>query len=202
MGMNTPAARIYDPADVAVFWKTKERFGGLSNMAAGFPLRVNGFQIRTSEALYQACRFPHRPDLQELILSQTSPMTAKMKGKPYSSESRPDWFDVRVPIMRWSLRVKLCQNPRKFGDALVETIGMDIVEKKVRRSDFWGAKVQDTGMLKGPNVLGRLLMELRKEFRSDGAPQSVPPLNIPRFELFGEQIDEVVIEQQEVEFQF
>ena len=50
--------REYDRAKSAVFRKTKERFGALSNMAGGFPLHVNGVKIRTSEALYQACRFP------------------------------------------------------------------------------------------------------------------------------------------------
>ena len=55
--------RTYDPAASVVFLKTNERFGGLSNMAPGFPLRVNGVRIRTSEALYQACRFPHLPDV-------------------------------------------------------------------------------------------------------------------------------------------
>jgi len=43
---------IYHPGESAVFCKTKERFGGLSNMAAGFPLLVCGVECRTSEALY------------------------------------------------------------------------------------------------------------------------------------------------------
>ena len=46
--------RTYYPAESAVFLKTNERFGGLSNMAPGFPIVLNGVRIRTSEALYQA----------------------------------------------------------------------------------------------------------------------------------------------------
>ena len=64
-------------------------------MASGFPIRINGVRVLTSEALYQACRFPHRPEVQRLIIEQTSPMTAKMKGKPYRDDSRPDWDSVR-----------------------------------------------------------------------------------------------------------
>ena len=199
MGMTAPEARVYDPQQVAVFWKTREKFGGLSNMAAGFPLRINGVRIRTSEALYQACRFPHLPEVQRIIISEVSPMTAKMKGKPFASESRPDWFAVRVQIMRWSLRVKLCQNPGKFGNALSETGNLEIVEKKVRRSDFWGAKVQETGLLKGPNVLGRLLMELREEYLSDGPPTQVNPLGIENFDLYGETIKPIYAEARETE---
>jgi len=202
MVVKTVESRNYDPTQVAVFWKTKERFGGLSNMAAGFPLIVNGIKILTSEALYQACRFPHRPEIQELIISQISPMTAKMRAKPFAADSRPDWEEVRVPIMRWCLRVKLCQHPIEFGRVLQETEGRDIVEKKVRRSDFWGAKIKDDGSLEGPNVLGRLLMELRDEYFGNGPPRCVKPLNIVRFELYGHPITELSISERVPSFNF
>src|SRR6266508_6146728 len=99
--------REYERSSAVVFFRTKEAFGGLSNMAGGFPLSVNGVRIATSEALYQACRFPHRSEVQRLVIEQTSPMTAKMKTKPYRDDTRPDWDRVRVKIMRWCLRVKL-----------------------------------------------------------------------------------------------
>jgi hypothetical protein len=50
-------------------------------MAAGFPLMVNDIAIRTSEALYQASRFPHRPDVQHEIIAQASPLVVKMKSR-------------------------------------------------------------------------------------------------------------------------
>lgn len=113
--------RTYQRSECVVFRKTNEHFGGLSNMAGGYPLRVNGVRILTSEALYQACRFPHMPDVQRLIIDQPSPMTAKMKSKPYRADSRPDWDRVRVAVMRWCLRVKLAQHWTKFGARLRET---------------------------------------------------------------------------------
>lgn len=64
-----------------VFRKTKEDFGGLSNMAGGYLIYLNGIRILSSEALYQACRYPHIPDAQKEIVFQKSPMTAKMKSK-------------------------------------------------------------------------------------------------------------------------
>lgn len=63
------------------FRKTKEEYGGLSNMAAGFPIELNGVRILSSEALYQAMRFPNHPDYQKEIIQQRSPMTAKMISK-------------------------------------------------------------------------------------------------------------------------
>jgi len=156
--------RTYDRASSVVFRKTNEEFGGLSNMAGGFPLLVNGLAIRTAEALYQACRFPHRPELQRHIIDQRSPMTAKMVGKPHRHDSRRDWDRVRVNIMRWTLRVKLAQNWAAFGDLLLATGDRPIVEDS-RRDDFWGAKQVDSRTLAGLNVLGRLLMELREALR-------------------------------------
>lgn len=107
--------REYLRSESVVVHKTKESFGGLSNMAAGFPLRINGFRVPTSEALYQACRFPDLPHVQREIIAQHSPMTAKMKGKPHRKATRNDWDKVRHNVMRWCLRVKLAQHYKEFG---------------------------------------------------------------------------------------
>ena len=186
--------RKYDPATSVVFLKTKERFGGLSNMAPGFPLTVNGVRIRTSEALYQACRFPHMPDVQRKIIDEHSPMTAKMRSKPFRKDSRPDWDAVRVKIMRWSLRVKLAQNWREFGRLLLSTGDGPIVEQS-RKDDFWGAKVVEDGSLVGMNVLGRLLMELREQLKGYDVEslRTLEPLAIPEFFLFEQRIERINI---------
>ncbi|MDE9451477.1 NADAR family protein [Aliiroseovarius sp. Z3] len=158
--------RHYEPSQSAVFFKTRERFGALSNMASGFPLTIGNVQIRSSEALYQSLRYPENPEYQKEILAEASAMTAKMKSKKYYAHSRADWMSVRVPIMRWCLRVKLVQNYELFSEALLSTGSLAIVEKKVRREDFWGAKLQADGSFVGRNVLGRLLMELREEVKA------------------------------------
>ena len=183
--------REYRRNESAVFLKTKEQHGGLSNMAGGFPLVVNGVDIRTSEALYQACRFPHLPDLQREIIAQRSPMTAKMKGKPYRHRSRQDWDTklVKVKVMRWCLQVKLAQNWDKFSGLLLQTGDMPIVEHS-RRDDFWGAKPVDGETLVGTNALGRLLMELRKRVKDEPKENLlyVAPLPIDGFLLYEDPI--------------
>ena len=177
--------RTYRRSKSAVFLKTKEKHGGLSNMAGGFPLVVNGVDIRTSEALYQACRFPHKPDVQRLIIAQKSPMSAKMNGRPHLNQSRPDWNAVRVKIMRWRLEVKLAQNLDSFSELLLETGKLPIVEHS-RRDDFWGAKPVDYQTLVGINVLGRLLMQLRERVKLETSETllRVEPLSIPDFSLY------------------
>ncbi len=172
-----------------VFLKTHELYGGLSNMAAGYPLVINGTRILTSEALYQACRFPHRPEVQKLIIEQASPMAAKMKSKPHRKDSRPDWEQVNVDIMRWCLRVKLAQNWERFGDLLRSTGERPIIEES-KRDSFWGAKATDPGTLVGRNVLGRLLMELRDQLLGldTEALRVVQPLPLPNFLFLGQPI--------------
>ena len=199
MGSNTvdrrqhSQMRTYDRISSVVFFKTKETFGGLSNMAGGYPLRVNGIRILTSEALYQACRFPHLADVQRLIIGQKSPMTAKMKSKLYRHRSRPDWNRVRVSTMRWCLRVKLAQNWDSFSKLLLQTDDRPIVEQS-RRDDFWGALPVGERTLVGMNVLGRLLMELRESLQAElqGSLLRVEPLSIHNFLLGGRPIETVI----------
>lgn len=184
--------RTYTLGKSIVFHKTKEDFGGLSNMASGYPLTINRVHIQTTEALYQACRFPNLPSVQKEIIGQSSPMTAKMKSRQNHNNSRPDWNDIRYKVMRWCLRVKLAQNYDKFGHLLLETRNLPIVELS-HKDVYWGAKLVNRSgdVLIGQNILGRLLMELREKLKedSDGTLKTVPPLGIPNFLLLGESID-------------
>ncbi|EHE6926796.1 NADAR family protein [Vibrio cholerae] len=179
----------YDIRNVAAFKKTTDQWGSLSNMAAGFPVVVNGVAIKSVEALYQACRFPHLPDVQNKILAQGSPMTAKMVGKPFREQSRSDWLSIRILVMKWCLRVKLAQNWNSFSSILTQTEEMPIVELS-NKDDFWGAKPVDKNIYVGVNALGRLLMQLREQILSFEQEyfMTVPPLKIDNFKLYGEHI--------------
>jgi ribA/ribD-fused uncharacterized protein len=172
-----------------VFFKTRETFGELSNMAGGYPLAVSSLQIPSSEALYQACRFPHMPHVQEQIIAQKSPMTAKMVSKPHRRHSRGDWDDIRVAVMKWCLRVKLLNHWSTFGASLLRTGDKPIVEQS-RKDPFWGAIPDETGeVLVGTNVLGRLLMELRELLRTrPDHLKFLQPIPIDNFKLLGRDI--------------
>lgn len=189
--METNSFREYDLSECVHFRKTQEKYGALSNMAPGFPLEINGIYIRTTEVLYQACRYPHLPEIQRMLLSERSPMTAKMKSKPYRQQSREDWDLIRVRIMMWCLRVKLAQNFDSFAAVLRSTGSAPIVEFS-QKDDFWGAKPVDNHKLKGVNALGRLLMKLRDELVESKYDFSVvSPANVPNFLLLGKEIGEV-----------
>ena len=192
MATNRDKVRTYRKKEVVYFRTTIGEFGPLSNMAPDFPIVVIDARIPTAEALYQACRFPDEPEIQRLIVDQPSPMTAKMKSKKYRSRTRTDWDDVRVNIMRWCLRMKLSQNWSRFGAVLDKTGEKQIVEESTK-DDFWGAKPKEDGTLVGTNVLGRLLMELRQQYREvqSGEADELKYPTVSHFLLFGRPLDKV-----------
>lgn len=181
--------REYQISECVSFRKTKESYGQLSNMASGYILVVNDIIILSSEALYQCCRFPHLPDVQEKIIMQKSPMSAKMVSKPFRQDSRYDWEKHRIKIMKWCLRVKLAQNWEKFSKELLSTGDLPIVEDS-NKDSFWGAKLEYDTFI-GVNALGRLLMELRELIRVHDKEffLQVPPVEIKDFLLLGKQIN-------------
>lgn len=150
--------RVYIASQVVTFRRVAEPFGGLSNMAPS-PISINGIRFKTCEALYQACRFENRTDIQLMIANERSPMQAKRLAHQHVSLSRHDWMRKRFNIMRWCLRQKYLQNP-SFKTILRATDDKPIVESSAR-DQVWGAIPQQDGTLVGVNVLGRLLMELR-----------------------------------------
>lgn len=189
--MSDKGFRIYLKENSCIFKKNNDKFGALSNMSTNFPLIVQGHQIKSSEALYQACKYPFYPDVQLKIFEQKSPMTAKMIGRANSKKMRPDWDTVKVNTMRWCLHVKLAQHFIKFGEELIQTDHKNIVENSSKDS-FWGAipNNEQTEFV-GINALGRLLMELREEYYSKERNYLliVRPPNISSFLILGKPVD-------------
>ncbi|THF51738.1 NADAR family protein [Flavobacterium supellecticarium] len=181
--------RTYNVNEVIAFSKTSGKFGGLSNMAPGYSLFVNETNIANTEILYQACRFPLFPSIQQEIISQTNPMEAKEISRKYNQYTRQDWEEVKFDIMSWCLQIKLLQNYDKFSALLISTYAKPIVEYSTK-DDVWGAIPTDSNTLKGKNALGRLLMQMREVYLKGFKDiEYVKPLNIPAFLLFDNPID-------------
>lgn len=200
----------YSLHDSLWFKKVDEANGMFSNMHSS-PLKVNGITIPTSEALFQACRFPDYPEAQRDIINQKSPMGAKMKARSYKrmGYSRPDWGDdntstednnLRIDVMRWCLRVKLAYNFSAFSALLLKNKTLPIVENApTRRHTFWGAypDAKNETVLIGQNILGKLLMELRQEFLEALEKKNAREflqVNVPdisNFKLYGEEINTI-----------
>jgi ribA/ribD-fused uncharacterized protein len=165
-----------------VFSKTKEKWGGLSNMAAGSPIVLNGVNFFTSEHLYQALRFVNHPEVQRKIVEEKNPMKAKWISRANNELTREDWNDFKIKAMWFSICMKYLQNPN-FRLLLSETGDMDIVELS-KKDDFWGAYPVNEKILIGDNVLGLLLMRLREKKEN-----FQPFQNLEDFKIFGETVN-------------
>jgi len=157
--------RTYQASNSIIFKKNNEAYGDLSNMSMKYPLEINNIKLLNTEALYQACRFPHLVDLQTKIILEKSPMKVKMISNANKKYSRDDWDEVKLKIMKWCLNIKLAQNFISFGHILDSTKDLNIVENS-SKDNYWGAiPNEDTLIYVGQNALGRLLMQLREEYR-------------------------------------
>lgn len=181
------AIRKYLVSETIAFRKTKEEFGGLSNMASGFSLSVNEVIIPTAEHLYQACRFPNHPKIQWDIINEKSPMKGKWIGRAKIKNTRKEWNEIQFKIMQWVLEVKLSQNWETFSSLLKSTGDKNIVEV-TPQPKVWGA-VKDGDYYEGVNALGRLLMYLRETYvKTNTRNHCVKPLDIPEFNFLGTPI--------------
>jgi len=110
------------------------------------------------EHAFQAQKAVTRED-KMLIANADSPSSAKRIARKVML--RPDWEQVKVPIMLDILRVKF----RKGGDLanrLLATGDMYLEETNTWHDVFWGVC---NG--KGQNMLGKLLMQVREELRAE-----------------------------------
>ncbi len=150
--------RDWRRSECATFFRSRDRFGAFSNMAGGYPLDIDNCDVTigSTEALYQACRYPDYPDVQGAILQQPRAHDAKRVQVPHKHKTRADWDQVKVPIMRWCLELKAHRYQHQMHTLLLALHGRKIVEESTVDT-FWGAIPQGTGsVLWGVNVLGQL----------------------------------------------
>lgn len=176
--------RTYKKNECITFKSTKGKYGGLSNMAPGFPIQIGNDFIRTSEALYQALRFPDYPEIQKELINFPSPISAKKFGRNHIEKSRIDWNVHRFKIMKFCIELKLFQNKELFTKVLLDTRDLSIVEY-TETDKVWGATEEGDSYV-GINALGRLLMELREKVKTDTFELTIP--RIDNLTLLGEKI--------------
>lgn len=192
------------------FFKVNEKNGYFSNMRGTdvvIPIYdVNGNLIgkfKSSEALYQAMRFPDNEVAQRKIQEQGSPMAAKMVSKPFrKTETRKDWiegkeikFDIeanraRNAIMLWALRVKFLRNRYRFGVEYRWIKNDKPIVEISSKDDYWGVKKdkarEDYGS--GQNILGKMLTLLNTIFIEHPEMLDSVEVPLPNFLLFGKEI--------------
>ena len=148
------------PADRCVcIRKVAEEWGVLGNFART-PLVVGGVTFKNSEQLFQLMKFKDEEPVKAVYNAVNSKYTAKHWEKTHR---RDDWGAMIVDAMKFCLEAKYEQS-EDFRNALAQSAGMYIVEDQTsfpkKTADTWGTKFVGNEYV-GPNLLGRLLMELR-----------------------------------------
>lgn len=156
--------RTYTREQSCGFRYSRANWGELSNFfPLALPIAAGPWLFNNSEALYQACKFPARPDIQQRIAEAPTPREAAAIGRTPGLGIDPGWNAQRVDVMRWVLRMKREANLDEI-DALLAATGERPIVEVSTRDPWWGAKpVGDC--YEGNNVLGRLWMELRQQLR-------------------------------------
>jgi ribA/ribD-fused uncharacterized protein len=121
------------------------------------PLTVLGIPFLSSEAAYMACK---TLDIEtRKTFSNVTPLIAKRMGRRLTL--RPGWDDgiLKVECMELCLRSKFGNNP-ELAKKLAETGNAKLIEGNTWNDTFWGVCRG-----RGENMLGKLLMEVRKTYQ-------------------------------------
>lgn len=116
---------------------------------------VNGITYPSSEHYFQAHKFTPRSREFYHVLSQASPRAAFDAARSMNHLKLPTWVSIKDDIMRQALYHKFTQNPHLA--ALLRNTGTAHLIEDSPIDPYWGI-----GTGNGLNMLGKLLMELRK----------------------------------------
>jgi Uncharacterized protein conserved in bacteria len=143
--------------------KVSDEWGILCNFART-PIKYDGVSYKSAEQLFQMMKFTDEEVRKKVYAANNPKMTAKHYEKTHR---RSDWGMVIVDAMKQCLQLKYEQS-EEFRAALERSKGKYIVEDQStfpkKTADTWGVKQQGDSYV-GPNLLGRLLMELRDNGR-------------------------------------
>ena len=121
-----------------------------------------GVRVKSAEQLFQLMKFTDEEPIMAVYKARNPKFTAKHWEKTHR---RGDWGSILVDAMKFCLSMKFEQSPT-FLKALLQTEDRFIVEDQTsfpkKTADTWGAKLCGDEYV-GPNLLGRLLMELRDQ---------------------------------------
>lgn len=155
----------YPVSECVAIRKVKEPWGIFGNFAPT-PIIINGVTFKTSELLFQLMKFKEAEPILAVYNANNPKMTAKHWEKTHRRE---DWGRMIVDAMKFCITQKFEQS-EEFRKELERSKGKYIVEDQTsfpkKIPDTWGVKQQESDFV-GPNLLGRLLMELRKNGKLD-----------------------------------
>ena len=153
----------YPANKTAAFCKVAEEWGLLGNFAPT-PIVVGGVPFDCTEKLFQVMKFVDEESRKIIYAQKGQPIKMKAKHQEKVGVVREDWGRIFIDAMKFCLMQKYTQS-ETFRNELERSKGLFIVEQQAnprRPAGAYSAKLSEDGTIwAGPNIMGRLLMELR-----------------------------------------
>ena len=140
--------------DQILFYLRDEEYGWLSNFWRAREV-VGHVVYATNEHFYQAQKAKDSNDADWIRLAPKPFFAMKMGRSLREHEIRPDWERIKFGVMKEGLWAKFSQNA-DLARKLLETRDASIHENSATDM-VWG--------IKGEDMLGKLLMEVREELK-------------------------------------
>ena len=152
------------PADkTAAFCKVKDEWGIFGNFAPT-PVVVDGITFNCTEKLFQVMKFSDSESRKVIFAQKGQPIKMMARHQEKVGKVREDWGRIFIDAMKFCLLLKYKQC-EAFRKELERSKGLFIVEQNpnpIRPAGAYSAKLSEDGKVwRGPNIMGRLLMELR-----------------------------------------
>lgn len=150
--------------DPILFFEKKHRF--LSNFAPAAVV-LDGQTYPTVEHAYQAAKFPSDSPRRRAVGLAPYAAAAKRQARALwmNDAERKQWDQRKLGVMRQLLDQKFA-NP-VLAEALLATGDRELIEGNWWGDTFWGVCRGE-----GKNHLGKMLMEIRAEIRTQGLQAS------------------------------
>jgi ribA/ribD-fused uncharacterized protein len=163
-----PAPVLFHGAD-----ESKGEYRNFSNMSE-HRIEIEGTTFLTVEHYFQAEKAKEFKDdeVYEKILIAKTPKAAKALGQTVKNYEKEIWDSKKDEVMKTAVRTKFVQHP-ELRKQLQETGERQIGEADARDT-YWGIgtsasseKSKHPSKWRGQNRMGKILMDLRKEFAEE-----------------------------------
>lgn len=143
------------------FYKVSDPYGCFSNFSP-HSIYLQGRRWPTTEHYYQAQKFAGSSDETLILTIQTlpTPEEAAAIGRNPGYSVRPDWEQVKVPIMLEAVRIKFLIH--SDIQAILLATGEEEIVEDSPTDPYWGCGSDRQGQ----NQLGKILMQIRQEIRA------------------------------------
>lgn len=123
------------------------------------PVCYDGLTFTCAEAAFQAARCLQACDRKRIAQGDG----LRAKNIAARAVQRPDWDEVKQPVMEAVQRAKFAQNPA-LARKLAETGNAVLIFGTKGKNGYWGRNLYTN---QGENQLGQLLMKLRAEIQME-----------------------------------